>query len=537
MEAPLPANVPEAPPNRITVNQAGYLPGAAKVATVMAAEAPGPAFRIIRAESSQEVLAGTLKGPVKEPEQGGGLAWLAEFSELSTEGTYKVDIMGTGQSAPFRISPQIYTDLYKTTMRSYFLQRCGAPLDDALTGLKHAACHLQPSALHTDPTIIVDTAGGWHDAGDYGKYIPSAAITVGQLLMLAEAFPEAGAFELDGTTLLDEVRYELDWMLKMQRADGAVYHKVTTENFPGWIRPEADMAPLIVYDVGTNSTGLFAAAAARGARAYAKADSAYAKRLRTAAETAWQWLEAHPNQIQPLVGKTGAYLTSTDRDPREWAAAELFALTGESVYETYLKEHRRISVGPPAWDNVADMALLTYAGTPAADSDYKARVIAVLKEEADARVERAQAHPFGVALSGSEYKWGSAHKALAVGQHLLMVDRLAPSPAYARTAMDQLSWVLGRNPVSKSFVTGVGSDFPKNQHHRLQAAAGMLVPGLLVGGPNGDAQDDAAKPKGGLGPRAYVDVRESYSTNEPAINYNGPLVFVSGWFAFSRDYR
>ncbi|HWI64886.1 MAG TPA: glycoside hydrolase family 9 protein [Symbiobacteriaceae bacterium] len=528
-----PEPTPQGPPVVIRINQVGYLPLAAKIATVMVAKGgegkPGPGFRVVRADSGQEVLTGTLKGPVEEPEASGGPTWLADFSTLTKEGTYKVEIKGSGESHPFRISPQIYSDLYSVTLRSYFLARCGTALDDPTTGLKHAACHLQPAVLESDPTVQVDTTGGWHDAGDYGKYIPPAAITVGQLLMLAEFYPTATG------SLLDEVRYELDWMLKLQRSDGAVYHKVTTENFPGFILPEQDTAPLLVYGVGTNSTALFAAATARGARAYAKADPTYAGRLRTAAEKAWQWLTKYPGQIRPATGNTGAYLANGDSDAREWAAAELFALTGDTAYETFLKEHPRTAVSPPSWDNTGDMALLTYAFTPAADPGHKAKVIAVIKEEADQRVGRAERHPFGTALGVGEYQWASAKKALAVAQHLLLANRLTPNQAYVTTALDQLSWVLGRNPLGKSFVTGVGSDFPTSPHHRLQAATGKVVPGLLVGGPNGAGQDKEVPP--GLGPRSYADVQGSYSTNEPAIDYVAPLVFVSGWFAHGRDFR
>jgi endoglucanase len=232
---------PAAPslPVAIAVNQIGYLPTAPKVATVMVAKGgkgmPGPAFTVVKADGGAAVLSGTLTGPVEEPESSGGPTWLADFSALKTEGTYKVHIENGGESAPFRIAAAVYADVFRLSMRSYDLQRCGAPLDDAATGLKHAACHLETSVLEENRTVRVDTAGGWHDAGDYGKYIPSAAVTVGQLLMLNEFFPAAGKAALGNTTLVDEVRYELEWMLKMQRADGAVYHKVTTENFPGFI--------------------------------------------------------------------------------------------------------------------------------------------------------------------------------------------------------------------------------------------------------------------------------------------------------------
>ncbi|MFZ5825981.1 MAG: glycoside hydrolase family 9 protein [Bacillota bacterium] len=521
----------------ITVNQVGYLPGAPKVATLYLPDESDTAptrFRVVRADDGTEVLKGLLKGPLTEPEAGGRKAWLADFSALKTEGTYKVRA-GSSESPPFRIAANVFDDLFAKVTRSYYLQRSGFLLDDPVTGLKHEACHLAKASLFEDKSVSLDVSGGWHDAGDYGKYIPPAAVTIGQLLLLYEVLPQAAEVKLQGTDLLSEVRYELDWMLKMQRSDGAVYHKVTTENFPGMIMPEADTAPLIIYPVGTASTGLFAGAMARAARAFAPSDPAYAKRLGDAAKQAWRWLEKNRNLINPPVGNTGPYLSNSDHHAREWAAAELFALTGEPSYERYLLDNPRTTVGSINWERASGLALFTYVATPKADPAYRAKVEEVILAEAKRWVERAKEHPYGVALGVSEYVWASAKATQAIGLHLIMANRLRPDPAFLEVAAAQLDWVLGRNPLERSFVTGVGANPPKNPHHRLVIATGKMVPGLLVGGPN-DRGQDRAVPKG-LGARSYVDDNRSYSSNEPAIDYNAPLVFVAGWFALGHDFR
>lgn len=529
------------PMARVTValDQVGYLPAAAKVATV--ASAPGdkgvvPAeFAVIRADTGEQVLRGTLTGPTTEPEASGGETWLADFSTVRAEGAYKLIIQGSGESPVFRVGSQAYGDLFAKALRSYFLQRCGVALDDPVTGLKHAACHVSPSVLEADRSVKLDTAGGWHDAGDYGRYMPTAALTAGQLLMLAEFVPKAAMVQLSGTDLLSEVRFELDWMLKMQRSDGAVYHKVTTENFPGFILPEQDTAPLLVYPVGTHSTALFAAATARGARTYKAADPAYADRLAAAAAKAWGWLAAHPDLINPPVGNTGPYLPGSDKGARLWAAAELFALTGDPVYERYLAGRLPGGVAAPNWENPADLAWLTYAFTPAANPTARGHAEAVILKQADYWAGKAGDHPYGVALGADQYEWGSAKTTQAIAMHLLLANRLRPDPAYVRAAEAQLHWVLGRNPLGRSFVTGVGTFPPLHPHHRLAAATGKVVPGLLVGGPNDRGQDKAVPP--GLGPRSYADGQDSYSSNEPAIDYNAPLVFVAGWLSYGGDVR
>lgn len=523
----------------IRLNQIGYLPGAPKVATVLLTPGetgdPPLQFQVVPAAGGNPVLTGRLTGPLTEPELGGGQAWLADFTVLRTAGEYRLEVAGSDASPAFQIGPQIYEPLFRQSMRSYLLQRCGEVLDDPVTGIRHDVCHIGPALLEADRTAGPDTAGGWHDAGDYGRYMPPAAVTVGQLLLTAELLPAAAKADLQGTTLLIEARFELDWMLKMQRSDGAVYHKVTTERFPGWILPERDRAPLLIYGVGTRSTAMFAAATARGARSYQAADPAFAATLAEAAGRAWAWLEGQPHTVNPPVGQTGPYLTSGDRDAREWAAAELFALTGDPAYEAYLQERPRDSARAASWDNAGGLAYLTYALTPGADPAFKDEVTAAIRQEAKGWAERSATHPFGVALTQEEYHWASAKLALAKALHMMIADRLESDPALRQAAANQLHWVLGRNPLGRSFVTGFGTHPPQNPHHRLIAATGSMIPGLLVGGPNSKAEDKIAP--AGLGPRSYVDQREAYSVNEPAIDYNAPLVFVTAWLVYGEPFR
>ena len=147
-----------------------------------------------------------------------------------------------------------------------YLQRCGTAVQDSDFG--HAACHTGIATIYGTNDKI-DVSGGWHDAGDYGRYIVPAAKSVADLLYAYDANPELYSDNIgipesgNGIPdILDEVRYELEWMKKMQRADGGVYHKVTCENFPGYVSPEAETAPLIVTPVSTTSTADFCASMA-----------------------------------------------------------------------------------------------------------------------------------------------------------------------------------------------------------------------------------------------------------------------------------
>jgi endoglucanase len=182
------------------------------------------------------------------------------------------------------------------------------------------------------------------------------------------------------------------------------------------------------------------------------------------------------------------------------------------------------------WADTSGLALVTHALTSSANPDARGRAVQLILNQAKKRAANAQGHPYGVALQLDEYTWASAKNVLAIGQLLLLANKLAPDSSFVAAAMNQLHWVLGRNPLGRSFVTGFGLRPPLHPHHRLIAVGGKMIPGLLVGGPNGRVEDGRAPPN--LGPRSYVDDQEAYSCNEPAIDYNAPLVFVAGWLAY-----
>ena len=150
-------------------------------------------------------------------------------------------------------------------------------------------CSIRPLV----PQVHVQPSGGWHDAGDYGKYVVNAGVSVGTLLMAYEYFPSKfGQDDLNIPEsgngipdILDEVRYELEWLLKMQRSDGGVYHKLTREQFEGFVMPQIDNAPRYLYQVSSTATADFAAMMARAARVCLPFDPSFAQLCRAAAVT------------------------------------------------------------------------------------------------------------------------------------------------------------------------------------------------------------------------------------------------------------
>jgi endoglucanase len=237
-----------APTLEIKVDQVGYLNTAAKVALV-ASNTAATAFTV-NSKQGAVVFSGKLTEPLEDPDSGDRVQ-AADFSKLTKPGTYYVDVPGVGRSWDFEIGPDVYARTWRLAMRSYYGQRCGIAVDlgPEFPGYKHDACHLEgayhASSGKTGPHI---SKGGWHDAGDYGRYVVNSGITTGTLLWTYEMFgprvkginlniPESGNGVPD---ILNEIKWNLDWMLSMQDDDGGVWHKQTSEKFCDFIMPEKD---------------------------------------------------------------------------------------------------------------------------------------------------------------------------------------------------------------------------------------------------------------------------------------------------------
>nr|MCR5282676.1 glycoside hydrolase family 9 protein [Lachnospiraceae bacterium] len=291
-------------------NQLGFLPGARKEVTLFDAE--GESRIDLKEQGSDKIVASfDLEKPRMNADTG-NVCSRGDFSAFKDQGTFYLQA-GDHKSEPFTIGEDVYDQVLSELIYMLHLQRCGCELTSEEAGeFAHASCHDTPARIYgTDETM--DATGGWHDAGDYGRYIVPAAKTVVDLLMAYAHYQEVMEKNnpKKGPALLDEVRYEIDWMLKMQRADGGVYHKVTCASFPDMdIMPEEEREELIVCPVSNASTACFAASLSYATTIYKKTDAAYADRLLKAAESAYTYLSEHmdaPGFHNPEGIVTGEY--------------------------------------------------------------------------------------------------------------------------------------------------------------------------------------------------------------------------------------
>ncbi|HEX3023446.1 MAG TPA: glycoside hydrolase family 9 protein [Lachnospiraceae bacterium] len=486
------------------------------------------------------IITKEVSSPIKNENADEINVW-GDFSEVTQQGNYQIIMEGYDSSYPFTIDNEVYKPVLRDLFRMFYLQRCGCEVKKDLAGdFAHPPCHNTLATIYGTERKV-DVTGGWHDAGDYGRYIVAAAVTVADLLLAYETnptvlvqnfhIPESGQAIPD---LLSEVRYELDWMLKMQDPQtGGVYHKVTCASFPGFVMPEYETEELIVSPISVTATATFAAAMAMSVRFYSNYDKEFSKKCYDAAIHAWSALESLDMSggfKNPPGIVTGEYGDSTDIDEKYWAAAELYKLTGDQEYHQYfmnlVKEKVLHGYG---WEDVGSFGNAAYMTTSyPVDKDTMATITDSIKGLADILLDRSKKDGYGISLAEEDYKWGSNMVVANNGLHLIDAFHLTNNASYKHAAKEHLHYLLGKNPMAICYVTGHGTVTPIHPHHRQSAAMESPMPGMLVGGPDAGLHDPlVAKELVGMPPaKCYIDHLDSYSTNEITIYWNSPIIYL-----------
>ena len=518
----------------IRINSLGFLPNAPKQASIIENVEQ---FNIRDAKNNKIVFKGKI-GESASQEDLDQQVWIADFSKITQSGIYYLEIPKIGRSIDFPIGNQVYNNAYVASMRAFYLWRCGMAVsgDHNENHYHQDVCHLQDA--YEDyvgkPGQQRDGTGGWHDAGDYGKYVVNAGITVGILFYAWEHFQpalEKVSLSLPETSpefpeFLKEIKWEIDWLLKMQYSDGSgrVSHKLTRTNFSGFIMANEDDGKRYFTEWSSAATADFVAMMAQAARIFKPYDQEYAQKCLDAAILSYNFLSDNPNQKRFVQGdfKTGGYQTGDD-DDRLWAAAEMWETTGDVKYLASFEEQaiqNKFNVDENwDWGNVNNMAMFTYILSKRAGKD--AVVEKNIKENiiktADLIVSKAQNDVYRRPLSGLYY-WGCNGGVARQVVNLYVANHLSENNKYTETALDAIGHIFGRNYYNRSYITGIGHNPPMHPHDRRSGADGIEAPwpGYIVGG--------------GLKATDWIDEQDSYSHNEVAINWQAPLVFALAWF-------
>jgi len=519
---------------KIVLNQVGYKPNDKKKA-VFRAQSDDSKFRVVSKDTQAVVYEGNINGNTYN-KAAGEIDRFGDFSSVKTPGTYTIETDDLGSSYEFTIGKDIYKNVFKDAVRFFYMQRCGQEIPKELGSTwSHEACHTELATIYgTDKKI--DVSGGWHDAGDYGRYVVATSKTVADLLSAyadnKEAFgddfniPESGNGVPD---VLDEVKYQLQWLLKMQEpTNGGVYHKVTCANFPGYVMPQEEKEELIVTPISTTATADFAAVMSMGYENFKNIDPDLAQKCLAAGEKAWTYLEKTPNAVvkNPTGIITGEYGDTDDSDERYWAAAELFKATNSSKYDEEFTKMTKIKIQTGYdWSLVGDYGNIAYLSAKGANQNVANNIRNSILNEAQKIVALDKNDGYNIS-NEKDYHWGSNMGVTNNAVLLAQAYKLSPNPEYLEYAKEHMNYCFGKNSLGKCFVTGYGSDPVKNPHHRPSIAQGKAVPGMIAGGPNKNLEDPTIKNslQGQPAAKCYLDNSESYSTNEVDIYWNSPFV-------------
>jgi len=573
----------------VRVNQVGYLPNVSKVATVVT-KSTSPLNWSLKDGSGTVAASGTTTPKSGVDATSGDAVHHLDFSSAKKTGTgYVLVVTDNGtehKSHPFDISETVYSTMRKDALSYFYHNRSGIKIEMPFCGrqdLARSAGHLPDNASTWPNTgqenYDLDVTGGWYDAGDHGKYVVNGGISVWTMMMQYEraVLADKAAQFADGTMnipeksnsipdLLDESRWQMEFMLKMQVPEGKqmagmAHHKIHDETWTALgMAPADDKQKRLLRPVSTAATLNLAATAAQASRIWKTLDAAFSEKCLTAAEKAWAAALKNPALYAP-VHKTGGgpYDDKYVADEFYWAACELYATTGNDEYLTKLQSSPHYLEMPSTLKNGEDAGLtgcFTWGSTQGLGTVTLALVKGKLPEAdvSKARNACASAADTWIEHMGTEgylvpikdgpngYPWGSNSFILNELVVMALAYDFTKNAKYFNGVTNGMDYLLGRNPNDQCYVSGYGERPLENPHHRFWSYQSdntfpKAPAGAISGGPNSGLQDPWVQGSGwkGTGPNAippakcFMDHIESWSTNEITINWNAPFAWITAY--------
>lgn len=532
---------------KIALNQLGYVSYMPKTAVCIGS---ADSFQIIDAVNGKTMFSGIPNGPFPDEASKNNVS-VVDFSTFNMTGDYYIKA-GRRKSPVFTVSENPYRRLKLGLLKSFYFNRCGVPLEKRYAGeYARGRCHSDLVPLFDKPSEKLDVTGGWHDSGGYGKFSVCTSVTLGHLLYAYKLFPKSFAektgipeSDSDLPDILEECKVGLNWLLKMQTRDGGVHHKVSALSKTPIVLPEDDKSPRMVFPCSHQAAACFSAVTSLASRIYRPFDEAFSERLNEASLNAWIWLINHPhfksfeNPPSVAVNAAGDFADNNIHDDLFWTVCELYETTGDKVFHDKIKElSGKINLTDfRNRDNGGFGAVSYLLGSRPKDPQVEENIQVQLRIKADNLYSLSKRSSYGTAKSPYDYIRGSNMYSMTDSMILIFAYKIWGSKEYLNTAYEQLNYILGKNPMDISYVTGFGSNYVMRPHHRPSEADDIEepIPGLLVCGPNKQLEDDDFSqwniPAEEAPAKCYYDVMNSFSTNESTIYCNSAAVFVTGFF-------
>jgi endoglucanase len=589
----------------IVYDQFGYPTTAPKVAVIRDPQTgydgadhftPGPTYALVAKSTGQIVKKGApvaWNGGATDTVSGDKVWWF-DFSDITQPGTYTILDVGKGvRSGEFDINDGVYRNVLRAAVRMFFYQRAGFAKTAETAGAAWAdgASHMgagQDPQTHPWPgigeTAVKDLHGGWFDAGDYNKYTNFATR---DMIVLLRAYSDNPGVFGDNTgiaesgngvpDILDEVKWGMDWLGRMQNIDGSV---LCIQGLASGSPPSAATGPSYYGPPTTSASLMSAAAFAYAAKVYSTQSGAdlkhYGKELLGRAIKAWDWANAHPqvlyynndDSLQPGSAGLGSgqqELSDSDRLFAKFEAAiYLYELTREATYQNFIVANYASIIepgGPTQWDTNRQEALLYYSQLSGVPANVSA---AILKNFVTNMTGDSDQLPMVVnnvdpyRAPMKDYVWGSNLSKATQGRLYELLAQYGGSSATAvnigSVGMEYLHYLHGVNPLGLVYLTNldsIGAESSANSIYHTWFAPGTRwskvtpttpgpAPGYLAGGPNPTFTLDSCctAPSGTAAFQCYGSTAFSLCS----LNYSPPLgqpntksylQFNSGWPADS----
>ncbi len=510
------------------INNAGYIPGAVKTAVVFSnASLEGKSIGLF--SSSGKQISAYRLGRNKGAWGNFGYHYTVDFSGITEQGKYYFG-NDNHKSEIFEIGLSQYINLLPHVLSFFRVQRCGSTNPE-----HHEICHIfdSPRVAGDEQHGKVDVTGGWHDAGDYIKFLNTTAVSTYLLALSYQINPSLHETDLNkngAPDILEEIRVGLDWMLRANYSGKKLISQVQDmrDHDVGWRLPENDT---LKYDrpayrsEGKNLAGIFAAAMALGSSIWKErfSDNEFADRCRKAAENVYSGIATMPDVDS---SNSGMYQDKTHFAKHCLGAVELYRLTNKGIYLQDAKM-AYAKMSPDYWWSWGDINSL--AGFRLGEIDKK--YLNLLEANVLGFNEQITKTVYG---DVGIYPWGTTTTLFGVAAQALLYRKITGQTLADNIPIFQVDYILGKNPWGISFITGIGNKYARNLHSQVAYLRKIDLPGGIAAGPVNNeilkgyeiTRTNLSGSEFNTDTVSYFDDRNDYITNEPAIITNATAVFA-----------
>lgn len=515
------------------LNQVGFLTDEGKTAIILSnTNLVGLKVEVKNIRTNQTVYSQDLKNNLG---QYGNFkfTYSFDFTNVTQTGEFLLEA-GNRQSLPFKIGNNANRGIAELLLDFFKIQRCGYTNPEL-----HNVCHIADATSIVDGKRTfqqsVDLTGGWHDAGDYVKFLNTTAYSTYILLFAYEFDPQKFGFDRDrngSPDILEEAKIGLDWMIRAAYKNDKFITQVQDlrDHDVGWRLPEDD--PL-AFDrpgfvgIGKNLIGIYSATMAIASRIWRDRFqyNEFADKCLGLAEKYYSVRNRVPDVDS---SGTGMYLDNSFEGKMALGAVELYLTNKKPNYLNDAKLYAD-SAGSDFWWSWGNINSIAHYRLAMFDTKYKD----FIKNSLEHFSKNMQSNLFGL---GTQLSWGTNHTLLGITFLNILWSRLTNDKSYNLLATIQKDFILGRNPWGISFIFNVGKNYTKNFHHQVSSIKGKLTGGFAAGPATKEflknynityeSNDKYAKFQ--TNEMYYRDDRVDYITNEPTIAANATAIFVFG---------